>query len=146
MIDPKVVDEVLENFFLNNYDFYSLGGEFPDGLDCQVFKFSALAKSWIEATLKSDREHVGTYIEKTNPKAFKIGTLKKFKNLQKYRWTIDQIEDYEFLKKIFCKLYKNEKIFYTRDIIELLNKEPELLNINKNIIRNEGYLKSLEND
>ena len=89
---------------------------------------------------------MGTYIENTNPKVFKIGALKKFKNLQNYRWTIDQIEDYEFLKKIFRKLYKNGKIFLTGDIIELLNKEPELLNINKNITRNEGYLKSLEND
>ena len=146
LIDPEIVDEVLKNFFLNDYDLFSLGGEFPDGLDCQVFKFSALAKSWVEATLKSDREHVGTYIENTNPKVFKIGALKKFKNLQNYRWTIDQIEDYEFLKKIFRKLYKNGKIFLTGDIIELLNKEPELLNINKNITRNEGYLKSLEND
>ena len=97
LIDPEVVDEVLKNFFLNDYDLFSLGGEFPDGLDCQVFKFSALAKSWDEATLKSDREHVGTYIENTNPKSFKTGALKKFKNLQNYRWTIDQIEDYEFL-------------------------------------------------
>lgn len=146
LIDPQVVDEVLENFFLNDYDFFSLGGDFPDGLDCQVFKFSALAKSWLEATLKSDREHVGTYIEITNSKAFKTGTLKKFKNLQKYRWTIDEIEDYEFLKRIFNKLYINGKIFLTSDIIELLNKEPELININNNITRNEGYLRSLRND
>ena len=68
-----------------------------------------MTKSWIEATLKSDREHVGTYIANTNPKAFKIGVLKKFKNLQKYRWTIDQVEDYEFLKKYLTNRTKMEK-------------------------------------
>jgi L-alanine-DL-glutamate epimerase-like enolase superfamily enzyme len=36
---------------------------------------------------------VGSYIEKTRPDLFKIGGLEKFKNLEGYRWTLDQYED-----------------------------------------------------
>lgn len=33
-----------------------------------------------------------------------------------------------------------------KDILDLLEKEPELININKNYVMNEGYLKSLNED
>jgi hypothetical protein len=32
------------------------------------------------------------------------------------------------------------------DVLALLEREPELININNTIIRNEGYLKSLQSD
>ena len=37
-------------------------------------------------------------------------------------------------------------MFYTEDILKLLEREPHLLKINSHIIRNEGYLKSLGED
>ena len=147
VIDPKILDEVIIRFKKKNYDFYSLGGNFPDGLDCQVFTFKALKKSSIEAKLKSDREHVGTYIENTNRNSFKIGAYKKFKKLSHHRWTIDEPRDYKFLKKIFDKLFKNfNENFYTKEILKLLKKEPKLLKINSGIVRNAGYKKSIKLD
>lgn len=143
VIDPKILDEVIIKFKKKNYDFYSLAGNFPDGLDCQVFTFEALKKSSIEAKLKSDREHVGTYIENTNRKSFKIGAYKKFRKQSHHRWTLDELRDYKFLKKIFDKLFVNfNKNFYTKEILQLLKKEPKLLKINSGIVRNEGYKKS----
>lgn len=146
VIDPSIVDEVVNNYLKNDYDFYSLSGEFPDGLDCQVFKYSALEKSWKEAKLQSDREHVGTYIEKTCPNLFKTGGLIKFKNLSHHRWTLDEKKDYIFLKEIFSRLFNKDKPFLTNDILKLLHQEPELMNINKDIMRNEGYQQSLKDE
>ena len=146
VVDPKVVDEVVNNYFDNDYDLYTLSGDFPDGLDCQVFKFQALEKSWKEAKLLSDREHVGTYIERTCPKLFKIGGLSKFKNLSHHRWTLDEPKDYIFLKEIFSRLYNKNKLFLTKDILNLLDKEKNLMQINKDITRNQGYLDSLKNE
>ncbi len=34
----------------------------------------------------------------------------------------------------------------TQDILELLEKEPYLMGINSDIVRNEGYIKSLRED
>ena len=143
VIDPEIVDEVINGYLSGDFDLFSLGGEFPDGLDCQVFKFSALKKSWMNATSKVDQEHVGTFIEKTNPQDFKIGILKKFKKLGHHRWTLDEKEDYLFLTNIFNKLYSSN-IFLTSDILNLLKREPNLMKINNDIVRNEGYLLSIK--
>jgi len=88
-LDPQIVEEVVEGFKAGGYEFYGLAGEFPDGLDCTVFAMTALARAWREATLPSEREHVGPYIEK-NPQWFKSGGLKRFSGLSHHRWTLDE--------------------------------------------------------
>ena len=146
MIDPTIVDDVIKNYLKKDYDLFSLKGSFPDGLDCQVFSHSALERSWKEAILLSDREHVGTYIEKTSPVSFKIGGIEKFKNLSHFRWTLDEPRDYIFVKEVFRRLYKKKKIFLYDEILQLLEKEPALMQINKGIVRNQGYINSLKRD
>ena len=143
-IDPEVVDEVINAFISGDYDAYSLAGEFPDGLDCQVFSYSAIARAWREASLPSEREHVGPYIEKSHPELFKIGGLYKFTGLSHHRWTLDEKRDYSFLKKVFEQLYRPNKPFLTQDILDLLHRQPKLIEINAGITRNAGYLKSIQ--
>ncbi len=145
LIDPIIVDKVIEGFHKENYDCYGLGGEFPDGLDCTVFSFTAIERAWKEAKLDSEREHVGPYIEK-NPKIFKNGSLKIFSGMETYRWTLDELKDYNFLSEIFDELYISGQIFYSKDVLQLLKRRPELQKINSSIIRNEGYLKSLRKE
>jgi spore coat polysaccharide biosynthesis protein SpsF len=144
-VDPTIVDEVVRGFLAGGYDYFGLAGEFPDGLDCTVFSFSALARAWREAALPSEREHVGPYIEK-HPEIFKSGSLKKFSGLSHYRWTLDEPRDYEFLQRVFSRLYQQDQIFLASDILALLETEPELMQLNSDIVRNEGYLKSLIED
>lgn len=144
-IDPTIVDEVVFGFVSGGYEFYGLSGEFPDGLDCTVFAFSAIEKAWKDATLPSEREHVGPYIEK-HPELFKSGALKKFTGLAHHRWTLDEPRDHEFLEAVFSRLYHPDRPFLANDILALLDAEPQLAAINGSIVRNEGYLKSLQSD
>ena len=144
-IDPTVVDEVVDGFLAGGYEFYGLAGEFPDGLDCTVFSFDALARAWREATLPSEREHVGPYIEK-HPELFKSGGLYKFSGLAHHRWTLDEPRDYEFLNLVFTRLFQKNPLFLSTDVLELLENEPELMELNRDIVRNQGYLKSLIED
>ena len=145
VIDPVVVDAVITGFLSGNYDLFGLDGEFPDGLDCTVFSLSALKKARLNAKLKSEREHVGPYIE-NSPHLFQNGSLKIFHGLQHHRWTLDEPEDYLLLTEIFEQLYSPDSPFLTHDILQLIQKKPELLTLNQAIIRNEGYLKSIKND
>lgn len=92
--------------------------------------------------MPSEREHVGPYIEK-NPEIFKSGALVKFKGMSHHRWTLDEPEDFKLLSFIFNELYEKDSIFYTHQIIKLLEINPEISNINSNIIRNKGYQNSL---
>ena len=144
-IDPTIVDEVVDGFHDGNYEFFGLSGEFPDGLDCSVFSFSAIQRAWQDAVLPSEREHVGPYIEK-NPQLFKSGNLKKFSGLSHMRWTLDEPRDLVFLQKVFGYLDQDARLFLAQDVLDLLQQKPHLIDINKGIIRNEGYLKSLLSD
>tara|TARA_B100002052_G_scaffold299188_1_gene336234 strand:- start:20406 stop:21173 length:768 start_codon:yes stop_codon:yes gene_type:complete len=145
VIDPIIVDAVVDGYLKGNFDCYGLGGQFPDGLDCTVYSFRALEKAWKEAVLPSEREHVGPYIEK-NMELFNIGSLELFHGLEKERWTLDEPSDYEFLTKVFDGLYEPHKPFLVNDILKFLNNNPDLYKINSTITRNEGYLKSLKED
>lgn len=144
-IDPTIVDDVVQAFLEGDYDCYGLSGEFPDGLDCTVFSFAALARAWREAKLPSEREHVGPYIE-NHPEIFKNGGMRKFTGMSHHRWTLDEPRDFAFLQNIFERLYRKDKPFLASDILGLLKREPELATINSNIVRNEGYLNSLIED
>lgn len=143
VIDPGIVDEIIRGFLKGSYDSYSLSGAFPDGLDTQVFSFKALSIAFNEAKLPSEREHVGGRFFEKNRQRFKVGGFEKFKDKADFRWTIDEPEDYEFLKKVFSELYKNKPLFSHQDIFDLLKRKPELTKINSHIIRNEKYLNEI---
>ena len=144
-IDPTVVDELLSEFEAHAYDLCGLSGEFPDGLDCEVMTFSTLERAWNEAEMASEREHVTPYIHH-HPELFRLGKYERFHNLGHHRWTLDEESDYRFLDKVFHRLYREDAPFLASDILSLLEREPNLLNINQGIIRNEGYLRSLQAD
>ncbi len=145
--DPKVIDKAIGIFIKECYDYVSntIKPTYPEGIDIEVFSFKALEKAWNEANKISEKEHVTPYIWK-NPNLFKTHNFEYKEDLSKLRWTIDYKEDYEFAKEVYKRLYKEGKIFYMEEILELLKREPELSKINKDIERNEGYLKSLEED
>ena len=145
VIDPVIVDTIVTSAVAGKYDLFSLGGSFPDGLDCSIFSKNALEQANLLAALKSEREHVGPFIEK-NPTLFKIGNIELFKNLGHLRWTLDEKADYDLIQFIYQKLFQEEKLFLTNEILNLVAKYPQLLDFNSHIIRNEGYIKSLKED
>ena len=145
LVDPQIVDDVIESYFINDLDLCYLGGEFPTGLDVTVFSYDTVKKSNHEALLKSEREHVTPYMLK-HPEIFKIGMFKKFNGLRKYRWVMDHKEDYELVVKIYNKLYNQDKVFCTGQILDLLREHPYLTSLNSHIPRDEGYKLSVKHD
>jgi len=145
--DPDVIDLVVGEYLKGNCDYVSNTQKytFPDGLDVEVFSFSVLERVRREASLKSEREHVTSYIWK-HPDIFKTINVEYKKDLFGKRWTLDEKEDYEFIKHIYKNLYKKKPAFGMEEVLELLAKHPELEEINKHIFRNEGYRKSLKED
>ena len=146
LIDPILIDKMTKFFLENNFDYMSntIERTFPDGLDVEIFTFATLKKAFSEATWLSEREHVTPYIIK-NPKLFKIFSYTNDVNLSHFRWCLDEESDYKMIQKIFYEL-KPKKFFTTKDILNLLEKNPEISKINSGIITNEGYLNSVKND
>jgi len=134
LVDPNVVDAVITYYFRENYDFCYLGGEFPSGLDVTVFSYPALKKAWENTGRLSDREHITPYMEK-HPEIFRIGYLELFKGLYHHRWVLDYESDYRLLIEIYNELYEPDKIFMTKDILELFDRRPEIAKLNAHIQR-----------
>jgi spore coat polysaccharide biosynthesis protein SpsF len=147
LTDPNVIDDVISFYMEGDYDYASnaLSPTFPDGLDIEIFKYSCLKQAWIEARLSSEYEHATPYIY-NNPKKFKLGNYENSEDLSHLRWTVDEPEDFEFVTKIYESLYPTNPEFSMYDILGLLDKQPNLININNMYARNEGYQKSLDED
>ena len=146
LTDPKLVEKILDFYLNNDYDYVSnvIKPSYPDGLDVEIFSFSALKNAVKNAKLMSEREHVSPYFMK-NPEKFKIYNVENKKNLSHLRWTVDQIEDIKFIRKIYSRM-KPKTVFSMNDVLKIIHNEPNLQKINSQFKRNEGYVKSLRND
>lgn len=147
LIDPQVVDATIE-LFENSQVMYASNTEpatFPDGLDVEVFSYEALEWSWRETKLPSEREHVTQYIRK-HPELFSRVTLESLVSLEQLRWTLDQVEDYNFLSQVFDALPHRDAPVLMDQVLQALHHTPGLQGLNKHIERNEGLKKSLAQD
>jgi len=101
LVDPNLIDRMIKKFKKNNYDYISntLIPTYPDGLDIEVFSFNALKKTFLNSKTQIQKEHVTPYIYQSGK--FKIFNQKNKIDYSKFRWTIDEIQDYQVLKKIF---------------------------------------------
>lgn len=142
LVDPAHVDKMIEFYFASHSDYVSnrLEKGLPDGFDVQVFSVENLKK--IESLTQDpvDRSHVSCFFYK-NPDKFKIGSLAPAESEVEF-WpdlalTLDEPLDYEFLKKIFDQIGANTSALSAKEIIAFLRKNPELLEINKKVMRKE---------
>ncbi|MCK5629672.1 MAG: glycosyltransferase family protein [Nanoarchaeota archaeon] len=134
LIDPVVIDNVIEQFLDNDCDYCSnsLTRTYPRGLDTEVFSFKSLEEAWKEAKKDHEREHVTPYIIE-NPDKFKLLNVANGIDLSHLRWTLDTKDDFEFISAIYKWIYPKKQLFLMDDIFELLGKKPELIDINRHI-------------
>jgi len=130
LIDPVIVDNVIQKFIENKFDYVANTHPrtFPYGTETEVFSFNALEKAWMETDDDFDREHVTPYFY-NNLDKFTIGNFKQENNQSGYRWTVDYEKDLEFVRFIASNISKNPIL--TDDIIELIEKNPDIIKINK---------------
>jgi len=142
VIDPKIIDYMIEKFLeikkTGNIDYISnkIKMTYPRGLDVEVFSFKALEKSFLEAKLPYEREHVTPYIY-LNPDKFKILNYENAVDYSRFRWTLDTEDDLKVIKAIYDNLYKQDKIFYFQDILDFILKHPEISKINEHVKQKE---------
>lgn len=148
LIDSKLIDKVIEHTIAHGLDYCSntLDPHYPDGQDVEVFKFTALKQAWEQAKLTSEREHVTPYIWKNS--SFKDGSTFSSDNFKEefsfghLRMTVDEKEDFEVISKVISAL-GIEKTWL--DYAKFLEQNT-VRSLNENIIRNEGYTKSLKKE
>ncbi|MCW5893675.1 MAG: glycosyltransferase family protein [bacterium] len=146
LVDPALVDRCVETFrATDGCEFASLGGSFPDGLDCEVVSAAALGRAHREARLRSEREHVTPFIWK-RPDVFRCAMVRFPERLGHLRWTVDEPRDLELVRAVYAHLYVPGRVFGWEAIAGLLAREPALAALNARIERNAGYQRSLAHD
>lgn len=139
--EPKVIDAVITKLIEEGYDHVTnnLPPSFPEGLDCEAFKKSALDRSEKEAETAFEREHVTQYIYH-HPEIFKIGNVSNPENLSYLRWTVDKDVDFEMVKSVYAhRNPMNKEILLMDEILEILKANPEIEKINSEVERSAMY-------
>ncbi len=163
LIDPNLIDQTVElvasSFSPHPSDFSCnrlpppFGRTFPIGLDVEVCTFAALERAWKESTETFHREHVMPFLyEKaifennlqsaipnsyfvlhgTSQRNFRIAQLHHQPAYGSLRWTVDTPEDLAFIREVFARL-GNKTDFTWYDVLSIVQKEPELAEINASI-------------
>ena len=137
LVDPQLVDECISRFHQENVDYLTntLILSYPDGLDIEVVRFSALRKALQESSKPFDREHVTPYVRESG--LFSTFSYEHDEDLSELRWTVDNFEDFEVISNVFQHFTPNLH-FGWREILALQLSQPKLFTANLNILRNQG--------
>jgi glutamate-1-semialdehyde aminotransferase/spore coat polysaccharide biosynthesis protein SpsF (cytidylyltransferase family) len=141
LIDPAAVDHAIARFRRAGCD-YALHPR-PEGMDIEVFTRAALERAWSETSDPTDREHVTPYLRLSGK--FSVIEVEPETDVSRVRngWSVDTEADFQFVRAVYEQLYPHNPSFGLRDILKLLEERPELMAINGNQIRNEGYYLSI---
>lgn len=137
LIDPDLIDELIEDFFNKGVDFAAnrlpppYKRTYPIGLDIEITSFSALEEAWHQARLPFEREHVMPYLYSVEGR-FKTYILDAEKDYSDHRWTVDTVEDLEFVRALFSKL--DCRIDFTWcEVLKTIQENPALEEINAKV-------------
>jgi spore coat polysaccharide biosynthesis protein SpsF len=134
------------------------GRTYPIGLDVEACRFAALEQAWLEADQPYQREHVMPYLYEDSavidslsgqmidgPKhefrrrhPFKVLLLNHRTNYGELRWTVDTPEDLELASRI-AQAFPGRIDFSWLEILDLVQKQPELSKINAGIQHKTAY-------
>jgi len=138
-----LIDELV-TFYMNQECDYASNCRpptLPDGLDTEIFSYSTLRRAWQKATTPFELEHVVPYII-NHPDLFYLANYEHHMNLSHFRWTVDEPEDFLFVRRVYETLYPENPSFDIDDIIKLLTEDPKLLEINGQFKRQATLLKT----
>ena len=159
IIDPVLIDDVV-NIVLSGV--YSADGTqfdfacnrlpppwhrtYPIGLDVEACTFPVLEQAWKEAKEPRHREHVMPYFyegaelsgvsrqlsEGVSPRGFRVAMLNHTTDFGDYRWTVDTLEDLEFMRQVYGR-FDGRDDFTWKEVLDLVHNEPELMQINAGV-------------
>jgi spore coat polysaccharide biosynthesis protein SpsF len=135
LIDPRVVERVLDRFLAGGVDYCSntLERTYPRGMDVQAFPTAVLAEVAGLTDDPADREHVSLYIYE-HPERYRLrSVVSERPEAADVRLTVDTPEDYALIREIFDVLYPRDPEFGLDAILALLDERPELAALNRHV-------------
>lgn len=137
LIDAELVDKVISAYLAEGGDYCCniSPPTFPDGLDTEVFSFSALERAANEAVASAEREHVTPFIRESG--LFRRHNVANGTDYSLKRWTVDEASDFEVVSKVFEHFHPRQD-FGWQEVLALEVSRPDIFQANRHLIRNEG--------
>jgi spore coat polysaccharide biosynthesis protein SpsF len=133
LIDAEVIDAAIDQYLshLKDIDFLTnmLPETFPYGMAVEVLSADVLTRLAQLACLDSDREHVTSYVYRTQ-QDFRILNLAAESDFSHLRFAVDYPEDFDFVQRVYSVLYKENAQFNWKAVVNLVNSQPDILSIN----------------
>jgi len=129
-VDPEYADKIVEKFVETNADLIRQF-DLPHGVFSYGIKVEALRKV-VSLKDSTDTEVWGRYFVDTG--IFDVLDLDVENEKHRrpgLRMTLDYQEDFEFFQAVFDELYIENKVFSLTQILNLLDRKPEIIEINK---------------
>ena len=129
-VDPKCINQMVKYLIENKVDYVGSHHEkgWPGGSGSEVITKEALFR--IDDLCKDIRyrEHV-TLFAREHQDLFKTYNLDAPLYLLRpnLKLTVDTIEDLNFVRSIYKRLYHPKKFFELREVITLIDKEPSII-------------------
>jgi spore coat polysaccharide biosynthesis protein SpsF len=137
LVDPEIIDLVISAFSAAHpavdYASNTLQRTYPRGLDVEVFTRAALEYAGKFATEQPEREHVTLHLYR-HPDKFRLLPIAGEHDYSHYRWTVDTLEDLEFVREVYRRL-AGANDFSWRDVLALIEREPALAEINRHVVQ-----------
>lgn len=135
LIDPVLIDQVVKAYEEGqpevDYASNRLERTYPIGLDVEVMSRQALETAGRKACEPYQREHVTPYLYE-EPGRFRTLSVTGSRQLGHLRWTVDTKEDLRFVREVYRR-FKGSDEFNWEQVLEVLEDEPELMEINRDV-------------
>ncbi|RME10801.1 MAG: aminotransferase class III-fold pyridoxal phosphate-dependent enzyme, partial [Aquificota bacterium] len=142
LIDHNLIDMAVELYKDEDLDYFAYNA-IVNGFDVEVIKGEWILRADQKAKLPSEREHVSPYIRKSK-RAKRLFYRLHEEDLSHIHLSLDYPEDLIVIERIITALQREDFVYW--DVVRLIKERPELLEREKEIPVNEGYLRSLRED
>ncbi len=139
LLDTATLDIMIKAHADQKTDYTSLSGTAPLGSATEVISALALIKAQSGASAQNLREHVTPFIH-SQPETFKLVKVTPPPYLlgRTERFTVDTEDDLKFMRAVYKALDRKKLTFNAQNALDLLEKQPELANINRHV-RQKGW-------
>jgi spore coat polysaccharide biosynthesis protein SpsF len=130
LIDPEIIDQLVRIYAANEFDHVSntILRSYPDGLDVQVASLPILEQCYALCETDEDREHLFYTIRKHQDKTKTFQVLAPPELCwPQWRWTLDTIDDYYRICRIYEYLYPKNPAFTSADVAAFMLSDPRLM-------------------
>ena len=132
MMDPLLIDRAVLEYQKADVDLLKYDDSNADlPFNCYLIKVSALEKVCLQKEETDTEDWVKHFTLNPDLKISSIDVEDKYRH-KTLKTSLDYPEDYEFIKHVFSELYRQDTVFSILEIIDLVKRRPDILNINAN--------------